>query len=86
MGEWNPASHAFMIHTMHGKVLMGDPAKPTIPAIYKIRAEQVEAFKAKYDRFGAVWIPHYSMQDFTKDDFSPHPLLEDDNEQDADTD
>ena len=61
MGEFQPATHAYMIYTDENGVMAGDPQKPTIPSIYMIPADEVAAFKRLHDVAGAVWVPVYSM-------------------------
>jgi len=64
MGEWHPATEAYMIYTNEDGVMEGDPAKPTIPSIYKIPVNQVEAFKRKFNVAGAKWVAVYHMHDW----------------------
>lgn len=81
MGEFHRAKHAYMVLEVNGKVMEGDPEKPTIPSIYKVRVSQVDSFREKFNGAGANWVPVYSMLDWTdsvvvkdkeKDDASPN--------------
>lgn len=70
MGEWQPATHAYMIPLVAGKIPETDPKRPTLPTIYKIRIDQLDDFKAMHDRWGTVWYPIYSMDEAMDFDFS----------------
>ena len=65
MGEFHPATWAYMVYTDENGVKEGDPQKPTVTAIYKVRPSQVANFKKKFDVAGAVWVPIYSLMDWT---------------------
>lgn len=73
MAEQTPAEFAYMIPIIDGVVPDGNPERPSLPCIYKIRADKVWAFKRKMDEVqypGTRWAVLYHVYPMTETEWS----------------
>lgn len=71
MGEFQPATHAFMIPFIDGELMEADPARPTIATIYKVKIEDLGDFKRIFNLLGTEFRPLYNLMEWNGDPDQP---------------